>query len=194
WHEVLYLGKLGELLKIGLNFKNLGQGFYRFAISGFCPFYDVASRACRIHREKPLSCSMFPLLVDLASLELSTSLLCPWVYENRRNLLEDPGEDLEEVFQSEFKALREVVKWVYTVSKETSKLAIYFTSYFKNVASDVIREISEKYRVIKITESSVVDGFYYVLLEGEVDLDHLERLLKRDEITWYKLEKVPPIT
>lgn len=138
---------------------------------------------------------MFPLLIELNSLEVSTSLICPWVYENRRELLDGSiGEKLEEVFHNEFKALREVVEWVYTVSNETPKLAVYFTSYFKNVASEVIKAVSEKYRVIKITESSVVDGFYYLLVEGEVDRDYLENLLKRDEITWYKLEKVPPIT
>ncbi|MEM2407293.1 MAG: hypothetical protein QXM26_07550, partial [Sulfolobales archaeon] len=97
-------------------------------------------------------------------------------------------------FSNEFKALKEVVRWVYMVPKNTPKLAVYFTTYFKDLASEIIKAITEKYEVIKIAESSVVDGFYYLLIEGDIDSSYLESLLKRDEITWYKLEKVPPIT
>ncbi|MEM0351473.1 MAG: YkgJ family cysteine cluster protein [Sulfolobales archaeon] len=195
WHEVLYYTKIGELMNLKLNFKNLGHGFYRFIIDGYCPFYDIPSRACQIQKEKPLSCKMFPILVNLASLEVSTSLMCPWVYENIDEISRGlSGDDIEKVFSNEFKALKEVVKWVYTVPKNTPKLAVYFTTYFKNLASDIIKAITERYEVIKVTESSVVDGFYYILIEGDADPSYLESLLKRDEITWYKLEKVPPIT
>lgn len=195
WYEVLYLSKIGELMKLKLDFKNIGQGFYRLLVDGFCPFYDIPNRACKIQKEKPLSCKMFPLLINLASLEVSTSLICPWIYENMEGISRGlDGEEVETVFFDEFKALTEVVRWVYTVSKSTPKLAVYFTTYFKELASETIKTISERYDVIKVAESSVVDGFYYLLIEGEVDTDYLDKLLKRDEITWYKLEKVPPIS
>lgn len=195
WHEVAYLSKLGELMGISLCFKSLGQGLYRLSVTGFCPFYDIRRRACRIHREKPLSCRMFPLLVNLSSLEVSTSLLCPWIYENLKKLSEGlNGKEIEEVFYGEFKALEEVVRWVYTVSRTTPKSAVYFTTYYKELAEEVIKSLSERYKVIRVTESSVVDGFYYVLIDGEVDPEHVDALLRRDEITWYKLEKIPPIS
>lgn len=195
WHEVLYLSKIGEFMNLKLNFKKLGQGFYRLAIEGFCPFYDIANRACRVQREKPLSCRMFPLLVNLESLEVSTSLICPWVYENLAEISRDlDGEDVEKAFSNEFIALKEVVKWVYTVLRGSPKLAVYFTTYFRDLASEIIKTISEKYDVVKVAESSVVDGFYFLLIEGEADQSYLESLLKRDEITWYKLESVPPIS
>ncbi len=193
WYEVPYFRKLGEFVGVELRLKEVGQGFYRVIVSGFCPFYDVASRACRIHEEKPLSCRMFPLIVNLSSLEVASSLMCPWVYANKGVLGELGGESLEQAFPEEFKALREVVR-VYLVSKSAPKLAVYFTTYFKELASEVIRSISERYDVIKVSESSVVEGFYYLLIEGEVDTDYLDKLLKRDEITWYKLERVPPIS
>lgn len=195
WHEVMYLSKLGELANISLGFKNLGHGFYRFDITGFCPFYDISRRACRIHREKPLSCRMFPLLVDLSSLEVSTSLLCPWTHGNLERLSKGlNSEELEKVFYEEFKAIKEVIEWVYTVSRTTPKSAVYFTTYYKELALDVIRSLSEKYKVLHVTESSVIDGFYYILIDGEVNPEHIDALLKRDEITWYKVEKIPPIS
>ena len=194
WHEVPYFRKLGELLGVELRFEDLGQGFYRLVARGFCPFYDVAGRACRIHGEKPLSCRMFPLILDVASLAVASSLMCPWVYANVRALGELEGDDLVRVFPEEFKALEEVVVWVRLVSKSTPRLAVYFTTYFKELASEVIRSISERYSVVKVSGSSAVEGFYYLLIEGEVDTDYLDGLLRRDEITWYKLEKVPPIS
>lgn len=138
---------------------------------------------------------MFPLIINLASLEVSTSLMCSWVYENIEEISRGlDGEEIEKMFFDEFKALEEVVRWVYTVSKSTSKTAVYFTTYFKELASEVIKLISQKYNIIKIAESSVVDGFYYLLIEGEVDVEDINSFLKRDEITWYKVEKVPPIS
>lgn len=195
WHEVLYLGRISELLGLKLDFKSLGQGFYRLVFSGFCPFYDASNRACRIQREKPLACKMFPLLINISSLEVTVSLICPWVRENFTKISRGMTlEDIEGMFHEEFKALREVVEWVYAVSKNTPKTAIYFTTYYKDLANDIINKFKEKYIVMKVTESSVVDGFYYILIEGDVDKDNAESMLKRDEITWYKIEKVPPIT
>lgn len=75
-----------------------------------------------------------------------------------------------------------------------SKTAVYFTTYYKNLAEEVIRSLTSTYRVIKVTKSSVVDGFYYVLIEGEVPEDDIGKLLRRDEITWFKVERVPPIS
>jgi len=82
------------------------------------------------------------------------------------------------------------VVWVYHVSKT----AVYFTTYYKELAEDVIRSLTSTYRVDKVTRSSVVDGFYYVLIEGEVPEDVVGKLLRRDEITWFKVERVPPIS
>jgi Fe-S-cluster containining protein len=195
WHEVLYLSKLGELMSLKLNFKNLGQGFYRLVFDGFCPFYDVGNRACRIQKEKPLACRMFPLLINISSLELTVSLICPWIRENFARISKDLTlEDIENIFHEEFKALREVIEWVYNVSRSTPKTAIYFTTYYKDLAQDIISKLRERYVVMKVSESSVVDGFYYILLDGDIDRNDIENMLKQDEITWYKIEKVPPIT
>jgi hypothetical protein len=80
--------------------------------------------------------------------------------------------------------------WVGNVSRT----AIYFTTYYKDLADEIIRGLSSAHRVIKVTRSSVVDGFYYVLIEGDVAEDVVSRLLKRDEVTWFKIERIPPIS
>ncbi len=75
-----------------------------------------------------------------------------------------------------------------------SKTAVYFTTYYEDLAKEVIRSLTSTYRVIKVVRSSIVDGFYYVLIEGEVPEDEVGKLLRRDEITWFKVERVPPIS
>ncbi len=75
-----------------------------------------------------------------------------------------------------------------------SRTAVYFTTYYKDLAEEIIRSLTSTYRVIKVTRSSVVDGFYYVLIEGDVSEDEVSKLLKRDEVTWFKVERVPPIS
>jgi uncharacterized protein (UPF0548 family) len=75
-----------------------------------------------------------------------------------------------------------------------SRTAIYFTTYYRDLADEIIRSLSSTYRVIKVTKSSVVDGFYYVLIDGDVAENEVSRLLKRDEVTWFKIERIPPIS
>lgn len=78
---------------------------YRWVIKGFCPFYDITIKRCRIHEMKPLACQMFPLLVEVPSGRVMISGKCLWTKKNQKLLgeLKTP-EVIARVFPSEFSA------------------------------------------------------------------------------------------
>ena len=80
---------------------------YRWVIRGFCPFYDVKSRRCTIHPEKPSSCRIYPLLVAVPGGEVRISGACEWVDRNRWII--ERGELLEKVMPAEVEAARRIV-------------------------------------------------------------------------------------
>ncbi len=61
---------------------------YRFAITGFCPFYDTRRGKCTIHPVKPLSCRIYPIFIDLTKNRLLLSSKCKWVLNNSREITE----------------------------------------------------------------------------------------------------------
>ncbi|WP_052296971.1 YkgJ family cysteine cluster protein [Pyrolobus fumarii] len=79
---------------------------YRWVIRGFCPFYDVASRGCRIHPEKPSACRMYPLLLEVPSGRLSVSGACKWIEENM--WVTKRGDLLGKIFPSEIEIAKKV--------------------------------------------------------------------------------------
>ncbi len=79
---------------------------YRMVVRGFCPFYDLASRSCIIHYEKPSACRMFPLLLEVPSGRLSVSGVCDWVEKNM--WITKKGELLDKVFPGEMSEAKRV--------------------------------------------------------------------------------------
>ncbi|HIP66343.1 MAG TPA: YkgJ family cysteine cluster protein [Pyrodictium sp.] len=78
---------------------------YRWVIRGFCPFYDIVMRRCKIHEMKPLACQMFPLLVEVPSGKVMISSKCLWTKKNQKLLKElRRPEVIAHVFPSEFTA------------------------------------------------------------------------------------------
>lgn len=78
---------------------------YRWVIKGFCPFYDIVMRRCKIHEMKPLACQMFPLLVEVPSGKVMLSSKCLWTKKNQKLLKElKKPEVIAHVFPSEFAA------------------------------------------------------------------------------------------
>lgn len=108
--EVEKLKELAKRFKIKeeLKFEKLGGVFYRWLIKGFCPFYDINERKCIIHKEKPITCKMFPLLINIKNLEISVSLSCDWVRANF-DKIKNLGEDISKVFPYEYQALIQLV-------------------------------------------------------------------------------------
>ncbi|WP_440059463.1 YkgJ family cysteine cluster protein [Thermogladius sp. 4427co] len=107
----------------GLEFKPEPSGFYRWVMRGYCPFYDRGSRACRIHRDKPFACRMYPLIVNLDTLELSVSLKCDWVREYFEEVSK-AGDVVDRVFPDEYRALNELFK-ILVHAREGVAYAIY---------------------------------------------------------------------
>ncbi|RLG84871.1 MAG: YkgJ family cysteine cluster protein [Thermoprotei archaeon] len=104
--EVNKLRTLAELkgLRDELVFERVAEGLYRWVINGYCPFYDVERKACTIHSDKPLTCTMYPLLLNVKTLEISVSLSCKWV-RKYFDELKDLGDEVPNIFPEEFKAL-----------------------------------------------------------------------------------------
>ena len=77
---------------------------YRWVIRGYCPFYDREHRRCMIHKVKPLSCKMFPLILNITCNAVHVSEACTWVRNNLNYVLSSNPTD---VFRDEIKALLE---------------------------------------------------------------------------------------
>ena len=77
---------------------------YRWIIRGYCPFYNMEERKCLIHKVKPLSCSMFPLILNVTFNLVHVSDRCRWVRENLDLILRSNPKD---VFPYEIKCLIE---------------------------------------------------------------------------------------
>ncbi len=107
--EVKKLNELAKKFNVKLEFRYLGNGFYLWVINGYCPFYDVKTASCLIHEEKPLSCKMYPLLLNIHTGEVSASLLCDWVMSNLDNI---KGLSPKEVFPDEFNAILKLVNMI----------------------------------------------------------------------------------
>ncbi len=117
--EVERLKTLARLKNVELRFRQvrlegLEAEVYRWAMNGYCPFYDRARRICEIHPYKPLSCRMYPLLLNVVTKEVVISTECTWV----RQMLERGFEITLESFPNEVNALKEVVKRLWGVDVE----------------------------------------------------------------------------
>lgn len=81
--EVEILQKEAAKRKISLEFTPVGRHngvtLYRWIIEGWCPFYK---NKCSIHEKKPLSCKIYPLVVNLKTGEIYLSERCLWVKLN----------------------------------------------------------------------------------------------------------------
>ena len=80
---------------------------YRWVIRGFCPFFDVKTRRCIIHPEKPSSCRIYPLLVSVPNGELRISGACDWVERNK--WIVERGDAVEKVMPEEVEAARRIL-------------------------------------------------------------------------------------
>ncbi len=116
--EMKKLKELGRKYNVRLQFKYLGGIFYLWIINGFCPFYDIAKNSCRIHKQKPTSCKMFPLLLNIRTGEVHVSYLCDWVQANLRKRNIDPQEVVK-AFKNE---LEVAIKLYNQVTKQDNRL------------------------------------------------------------------------
>lgn len=112
-HEVALLRVLARRLEIrgDLVFEKTGSGFYRWVITGYCPFYDEEGRSCRIHADKPIACRIYPLLVNLFTMELSLSKACTWVNEHI-SVIEGGELNPRTTFPNEYQAVVELLELI----------------------------------------------------------------------------------
>lgn len=102
-HEARRIGK-------ELEFTKIGNGLFRWILKGFCPFYSIKDRRCSIHQIKPLSCKMYPLLLNIKTWDIHISTACDWVLEHINELLYNDDLNLSEVFKNEVSAIRALLK------------------------------------------------------------------------------------
>lgn len=95
---------------VELKFVDMGGGLFRWVINGFCPFYNTSEHYCSIHSKKPLSCKIYPLLLNIKTGNIHISTACEWVVRNLSNLLNEEI-NLEEVFKDE-------VNWIIILYKK----------------------------------------------------------------------------
>lgn len=182
----MYLGVLAQYMGVErLRFEELPMGLYRWVIVGYCPFYELASKSCRIHGEKPLACRMFPLLLNPSTLELLVSSACTWISENAY-ALQELGDYVEEIFPAEFSATRELVTILHAA--ETSNLVF---SVFRG--SPEVEKAFEGLRsncnIIKYTTSSVVKGLGSLLV-SECGKNEVKEVLSRRGVELLLVEEI----
>ncbi|MCS7107994.1 MAG: YkgJ family cysteine cluster protein [Sulfolobales archaeon] len=108
--EVINLKSEAVRLGLELKFVDLGNGLFRWVIEGYCPFYSTTSNLCSIHEKKPLSCRIYPLLLNMRTGDIHLSTACDWVIQNL-NTLSKGNLDVEEVFKNE-------VSWIKILYKK----------------------------------------------------------------------------
>lgn len=100
------LSEYGSSIGVKLRFKDfltVDDGkekftyLYRWVIDGKCPF--LRDNLCIIHKDKPLSCKIYPLIVEVPESRIHVSARCKWVESNMENI--DP-QDVPQIFD-EFK-------------------------------------------------------------------------------------------
>lgn len=100
--EIPVLQREAEKIGVKLNFVPYGEyngvKLYRWVIEGWCPFYRGK---CTIHEKKPLSCRIYPLVLNLKTGEIYLSDRCLWVKINGPKPLDH--------FPSEKAALKKLV-------------------------------------------------------------------------------------
>ncbi len=72
---------------------------YKWIINGKCPFLDEKG-LCSIHRDKPLACKMYPLIIGWDDNTLRVSSECPWIRDNLEYIMRN---DPSKIFPEEFK-------------------------------------------------------------------------------------------
>ncbi len=65
---------------------------------------------------------------------------------------------------------------------------VVFVTYNKDTASDIIKEITKKYKVLKVIRSKVVKELYYLSVEGKAD--NIDEYFRRDQIKWFKKDYI----
>ena len=113
---------LAEKKGIKLNFEQVSIEdvqvvMYRPKFTGYCPFYNLYTKSCEIHEIKPLTCKLYPILIDVKSRQVVVSLDCSWVKET----IEKFGTISLDMFtEVELNALKEIVRrlWNYDVTIE----------------------------------------------------------------------------
>lgn len=180
-HEVYYYKVLAKYLGVKLEFIQLESGLYKWVIKGHCPFYEHSTRTCKIHSEKPLACRMFPLLLDISEKKLMVSSLCSWVKKCLQVVTSiNSEEDIVKLFPSEYGALRELVKILYS---SESVIAIAVRG---NSVKEQLNMLREKCIIIKILESSIIENLYLLILtncssdfvEGTLGLNNIEFMIE----------------
>ncbi len=183
-HEVYYYKILAEHLCVRLEFMQLESGLYKWVIKGYCPFYDYSTRSCRIHSEKPLACRMFPLLLDISENKLMVSSQCNWVKKCSQVIINiSSEEDIVKLFSSEYEALRELIKILYS-SKSVIAVIVRSNSLKKQL--DIIRE---KCTIIKVMKSNIIENLYLILLT-ECSSNFIEKILESDSVEFIIEEKL----
>jgi Fe-S-cluster containining protein len=182
-HEVYYLRILGKHIGVKLEFKQLENGFYRWIIKGYCPFYDPKSHSCRIHVEKPLACRMFPLLLDIVNLGVVASSKCTWVGRciGRIKSISSEGE-LAKIFPVEYEALKELLGVIYS----NGVIAVAFRA---KASEDVLSKLREKCEITSCIESRLLEGLHLVLLTG-CNSEFVEEVVGSDNVEFLIEEKL----
>ncbi len=95
---------------------------YRWIIDR-CPF--LHKNICLIHRTKPLSCKMFPLVLSVPDCRLYLSAKCRWVSENISKVQADALHEVFDEFDVAIRVLCLVKEFLDEARRREWKVKVY---------------------------------------------------------------------
>jgi Fe-S-cluster containining protein len=117
---------------------------YRWIINGYCPFLDRSTSRCSIHNMKPLSCKMYPLILEIPTGKLMVSFKCKWVEEHGNALIErlaNNPELIARVFPNEFNAAIEAYTEIMSILEYAKKKGL------KEIKTEYLEDCTEVYDI-----------------------------------------------
>ena len=81
-------GRIGVKLRFVPYGEHNGVKLYKWVIEGWCPFFKGK---CTIHEKKPLSCRMYPLLLNLKTGDIYLSEKCLYLCKHSMVFKPSPG-------------------------------------------------------------------------------------------------------
>ena len=98
---------------------------YRWIIDGRCPF--LSGNLCMIHNDKPISCKIFPLVVDVLGSRIYLTGRCNWVMNHRSDIVPERIPSIFEEFEMAVKVLAMVREFINFAKSKGWRILCYIS-------------------------------------------------------------------
>lgn len=95
---------------------------YKWIIDGKCVFLE--GNRCTIHEEKPISCKMFPIIIEVPGNRMYLSLRCNWVRENAEQIDPSNFPQIFDEFKIAVKVMGMITEFLKIASENAWKVEI----------------------------------------------------------------------